>query len=241
MELLDGLKYGAIGLCVIVFIFSTRLLLKEQNREGEARGPILNMIKMFLGAAVFLSLFFGLSEVFMPKNIKKDVESTINKIWKENYFNSADTTLLLKLERIKSESQNANLIIDTSTICEDVLVKLNRCETNLEEIDHKFYSNIVKLKKEVDKNGESINIDWDRTNKQHIYAILEDIFIKLDELNETNNSDEVIRKKWKVYKKKWSKKNHKYILYSDVPQLVRQYLNKFYPSKTRLLSQNSSR
>lgn len=234
MELLEGLKYGAIGLCVIMFIFSTRLLLKEQNREGEARVPILNMIKMFLGAAVFLSLFFGLSEVFKPKRIDKDIESSINRIWEENYFNSIDTTLQLKLNRIKSKAQNIDVFIDTSTVCEDVITKLNHCETNLKEIDHQFYSNIVKLKKEIDKNGESINIDWDKANKRNIYKIIEDIFIKLDELNAINNSDEVIRAKWKEYKKKWSKKDHKYVLYSDVPQLVRQYLNKFYPSKNRL-------
>jgi len=229
MELLDGLKYGAIGLCVIMFIFSTRLLLKEQNREGEARGSILNMIKIFLGAAVFLSLFFGLSEILKPRGISKNVENTVNKIWEQNYFNNTDTTFQLKLNRIENEAQKVDLKIDTTAVCEDVLSKLNRCVTDLKEIDHQFYSNIIKLKKEIDKNGESINIEWNREDKQNAYKILEDIFIKLDELDAVDNSNDVIRKKWKSYKKKWSRKDTKYILYTDVPQLVREYLNKFYP------------
>ena len=102
MDLLEGLKYGAIGLCVILFIISTRLLSKEQNRE-DVRTPVLSMIKMFLGAAVFLSLFFGLTEYLTPEPITDDkLEDVIKDLWSDhNNKNASDSTLALKIARLK--------------------------------------------------------------------------------------------------------------------------------------------
>jgi len=233
MDLLEGLKYGAIGLCVILFIISTRLLSKEQNRE-DVRVPVLSMIKMFLGSAVFLSLFFGLTEYLTPKPIIDDkLENIITDLWyNHNNKSASDSTLALKISRLKTK--DATVKIDTGLVCSDIAKKLEKTRAQLKKLDQNFYSNIAKLKKAIDKKGESINIDFNPTKKKALYKTLEDIFIKLDLVDTSNNDNTIIRNKWKIIKKKWSSKDYKYIYYSDVPQLVRQYLEKFHPNENKV-------
>jgi len=231
MDLLEGLKYGAIGLCVILFIISTRLLSKEQNRES-IRMPVLNMIKIFLGAAVFLSLFFGLTELLTPENTDDKLATLVDDIWSNHKNKSVnDTSLSLKIARIKTiqKNQPVDFSIDTLSTCAAISEELEKSQDELKKMNQNFYSNIARLKKIIDQRGESINIDYDPASKTTLYETLEEIFIKLDLVETATNDHQVIRNKWKAIKKKWSPSNHKFIFYSDLPQLVRQYLDKFHP------------
>lgn len=157
------------------------------------------------------------------------MELAINKIWKSYYANNiTDTTLIQKTNRIKNTPLLENRTIDTLKVCEQLKQELDECRQDLNKIDHKFYTNIVLLKLDIDEKGESINIDWDEKNKKDTYTILEEILIELDQLQPDNNSNLTIKNTWKKYKGTWSQQNTKYILYSDLPQLVRKYLNKFH-------------
>ena len=60
--MLDYLAYGAIGIAMATAILAYRLLSSEQKKE-HPNESILKMIKLFMGLAIFFSLFFGVIEI----------------------------------------------------------------------------------------------------------------------------------------------------------------------------------
>jgi hypothetical protein len=49
------LAYGAIGLGLALAVLAYRLLAKEQERKGSARGPVLGATYVFMGFALILA------------------------------------------------------------------------------------------------------------------------------------------------------------------------------------------
>ncbi|MFP4017985.1 MAG: hypothetical protein ACLFUH_01945 [Bacteroidales bacterium] len=230
LNLLDFLKYGALGIALALAILSYRLLSKEQDKE-EVREPILKSIRYYLFFAVILSLFFGTVELVSENdNEGEQAKMAISALWEENFSHLNDSTLEQKVNRIRNLPGNYDSKVDTSEVCKTLEEKLIECEQELLEVNQGFYSVITKLRKAVDKDPDGwINIEFNKDEKEEIYSTLEKIYISLGESDDLNLSDEKIIEKWKKLKRNWSEENHKYIFRSDVPELVRIYLNKFHP------------
>ncbi|MFP4526427.1 MAG: hypothetical protein ACLFNL_08555 [Bacteroidales bacterium] len=232
LNLLDFLKYGALGIALALAILSYRLLSKEQDKE-EVREPMLKSIRYYLFFAVILSLFFGTVELVSENdNEGEQAKMAISALWEENFSHLNDSTLEQKINRIRNLPGNYDSKVDTSKVCKTLEEKLIECEQELLEVNQGFYSVITKLRKAVDKDPDGwINIEFNKDEKEEIYSTLEKIYISLGESDDLNLSDEKIIEKWKKLKRNWSEENHKYIFRSDVPELVRIYLNKFHPSE----------
>lgn len=230
LNLLDFLKYGALGIALALAILSYRLLSKEQDKE-EVREPMLKSIRYYLFFAVILSLFFGTVELVSENdNEGEQAKMAISALWEENFSHLNDSTLEQKINRIRNLPGNYDSKVDTSEVCKKLEEKLIECEQELLEVNQGFYSVITKLRKAVDKDPDGwINIEFNKDEKEEIYSTLEKIYISLGESDDLNLSDEKIIEKWKKLKRNWSEENHKYIFRSDVPELVRIYLNKFHP------------
>ncbi|MFP3861176.1 MAG: hypothetical protein ACLFUW_10165 [Bacteroidales bacterium] len=230
LNLLDFLKYGALGIALALAILSYRLLSKEQDKE-EVREPMLKSIRYYLFFAVILSLFFGTVELVSENdNEGEQAKMAISALWEENFSHLNDSTLEQKINRIRNLPGNYDSRADTSEVCKTLEEKLIECEQELLEVNQGFYSVITKLRKAVDKDPDGwINIEFNKDEKEEIYSTLEKIYISLGESDDLNLSDEKIIEKWKKLKRNWSEENHKYIFRSDVPELVRIYLNKFHP------------
>ncbi|MFP4042436.1 MAG: hypothetical protein ACLFT6_06715 [Bacteroidales bacterium] len=230
LNLLDFLKYGALGIALALAILSYRLLSKEQDKE-EVREPMLKSIRYYLFFAVILSLFFGTVELVSENdNEGEQAKMAISALWEENFSHLNDSTLEQKINRIRNLPGYYDSKVDTSEVCKKLEEKLIECEQELLEANQGFYSVITKLRKAVDKDPDGwINIEFNKEEKEEIYSTLEKIYISLGESDDLNLSDEKIIEKWKKLKRNWSEENHKYIFRSDVPELVRIYLNKFHP------------
>lgn len=233
MEFIDALKYGAIGLCAILFALSTKLLLKEQDRNDDARQPILNTIKWFLVVSFLMAVFFGITEFLKPDKTNATLENAITKVWESHYSEyTTDTTLLLKAQRVKEGDNEWEGTADPDKVCEDIISELEMCMNERSSIEFEFYTYIIRLKKEINDKGGTINVDFNPdNNKKDVYEILEFIFINLELTAKQNLNDDEVRSLWKQYKRSWSTKNFKFIDYWDVAQLVREYLDKFYPNE----------
>ncbi|MCB0578679.1 MAG: hypothetical protein KDD10_05155 [Phaeodactylibacter sp.] len=69
------LEYGAIGLCLALFILSYRSLSKEQEKDAPNES-ILKTIKLYMGLSLVLAVFFGVKE-FMDKDGGAAAEITL--------------------------------------------------------------------------------------------------------------------------------------------------------------------
>lgn len=232
LNFLDFLKYGALGIALALAILSYRLLSKEQDKD-EVREPMLKSIRHYLFFAVVLSLFFGTVELLTEKQQgRNQCEIAVLDIWEKNFSHFNDSTLTQKIKRIGSFTDNYESYLDTNTICKEIEEKLRDCEEELLESNRGFYPGITKLRKAVDNDPDGwINIEFNKTEKNEIYRILRRIFISLGEADDLNMSDDRVIEKWKNLKKQWSEENSNYIFRSDIPELVRIYLNKFHPDK----------
>jgi len=223
-------KYGPLGVAVALALLSFYLLSKEQ-KQVNARDNILKSIKNYMIFAISLSIIFGSIELVLRTALRNDAEDAINQMWSLRFQNENDTTLVLKTDRLKNYlQQDLSENVETSVVCAEFITELETCEERLESVDQGFYSNIIKLKQALNTDGDEwINVEYNPTDKTEFYKLLEQILISLDELSETGNEDQVMIEKWKNLKRKWSAEDFKYMFYSDIPQIVRVYLDKFYP------------
>ncbi len=243
MEFISVLKYGAIGIALALAILSYRLLSQEQQRE-KVRAPMLKSIRFYLIFSMILSILFGAVE-FLNSTLNGESRPTgeekyktaLEDIWSMKYSQyKEDSTIAQKIQRIKTNinanpvSRTTTVTTDTANVCLSIKNELNACEKSLKENNLGFYSNITKLKRAVSKDTDNfINLEWNQSEKAEVYKILEEIFISLDEFSSPNNSDEQIIDKWKALKKDWTDRTPKYITHNDVSEIVRIYLDKFYP------------
>ncbi len=221
MEFLDFLKYGAIGISLALAILSYRLLSKEQDKS-EVRKPILNTIKIYFLFAVFLSVFFGVLEIFTSVMNQKESKSNlpIDKVW-ETYFNTfPDSTIVQKTNRI------ANYLSEENDRFTNISEKYETCQKDLEKFDKGFYQNVIKLKNALKNDSDEwINIDYETENKTEVIDLLKGIFRSLGENYDSLTGKEIVEK-WAIFKKEYSNNIKKYTLIeiSDITHIVRKYL-----------------
>jgi|AP12_2_1047962.scaffolds.fasta_scaffold08630_2 hypothetical protein len=228
MELIDFLKYGAIGISLALAILSYRLLTKEQDKT-DVRIPMLKSIRNYFILAVFLSVFFGLLELSSKVFLREENEQNIAlvDIWESHFSEFPDSTLQQKISRISNNLYSKEKIIDTSEICSDIYEELENCRKELETFDRGFYQNVIKLKKAVSQDPDGwINIEFQTKTKPEVINSLKGIFKSLGE-NYDNLTDEDIVLKWKSFKSKWSNEKLGYIFHSDVSEIVKEFLEKY--------------
>lgn len=230
MEYIDFLKYGAIGISLALAILAFRLLSKEQE-NAEERPAMLKSIRNYFIMAVFLSVFFGVTEI-VSQIVKPQTEysnSDLDKVWNKhfNQFKDEDTTYSQKEERISDYLDNPKIEIDTQVICEQFVKQAKEYEEKLAEYDNGFYQNIIKLKKQLnlDPNGWT-NLNNNQNSKSEIFKSLEKIFDSLGYNVENITKEEVVNK-WISIKKSWAKDYQFYVFNSDLTELIKIYLNQF--------------
>ena len=232
METVEILRYGALGLCVILLSFVTRLIYTEQKRPKSARKPILRNINYLLVSSMVLTIVFAISEFVLKNKIDPTIQAGIDKAWSATFSEfKNDSTTTLKAKRIlENNLPDSQVTKDTTAICATYISELENIKKEISNLDNDFYTNILLLRREIEKaGGDFINIDWDVENKKPVYDILKTILIKLDRISNQNATHEEIRKAWKATKRTFTPKTPKYIVDWDLAQLVRIYINKFYP------------
>ncbi len=225
MEFVDFLKYGAIGISLALAILSYRLLSKEQEKDA-VRPEMLKSIKNYFLLAIFLSVFFGSTELVLKitgKNISGSNE-ILESIWSDNFGNCTDSTIKQKANRISQALSENIFVVDTVSICSSVNSELELCRNELETYDRGFYQNIIKLKKAINNDPDGwINLEFQTDKKQEVVNILKSIFASLGNSTDGITNTEVVNK-WKTYKQKWESDKPGYIFQSDVTCLVKEFL-----------------
>ncbi len=232
METVEILRYGALGLCVILLSFVARLIYTEQKRPNSARKPILKNINYLLVSSLVLTALFGYTEFALKSKTDPTIEASIDKVWNASFSeHQNDSTIVLKAKRIlENNLPVAQTVNDTTAICDTYISELADIKKEIANLDKDFYTNILLLRREIENaGGDFINIDWNVENKKQVYDILKTILIKLDRISNQNATHEEIRKAWKATKRTFTSKTPKYIVDWDLAQLVRIYINKFYP------------
>ncbi|MCF8374427.1 MAG: hypothetical protein K9H64_22590 [Bacteroidales bacterium] len=228
MEYIDFLKYGAIGISLALALLAFRLLSKEQE-NAEERPAMLKSIRNYFIMAVFLSVFFGVTEIVSQLVKPQTVNSNpdLERIWKNHFSQFDDTTASQKVDRISDYLDNPKLEIDTQVVCEQFIKQAKEIEEKLAEYDNGFYQNIIKLKKQLKLDPEGwTNLNNNQDSKTEIFKSLEKIFDSLG-YNLKNPTQEEIVDKWIALKKGWSTSQHIYVFNSDLTELIKIYLKQF--------------
>lgn len=233
LDPIEFLAFGAIGVALFLFILSFVLLHREQKLG--ARHQVYKNIKSYMGFSLILALFFGGIEIYKFTNSvseAKRAEHAINAIYEEYFITSNDSTIDEKITRIKTHLLTDDHTIDTAEICDQVLRELDICKNELNTINKGFYSNIIKLRNAIlDDPDNWINVEYNINEKTQVYGIMEDILISIEVFQNDGQSTKDIILEWKLIKQRWEndESKFKYITYSDIPYLVREYLERFHP------------
>ena len=246
MEFIDFLKYGAIGIALVLAILSFRLLSKEQEKE-KADKLILNSIRNYMIFALVITFLFGFLEFFKPGSTTPDNEALtqLERLWKINFSGEQlDTTLTLKVDRLEAflrkpaSPSTPNEPIDIAVVCKEQNDKIKDLESQLaaaQRSEGGFYGSITKLRRELSKDPDGwTNLKFHRENKTGIFDALSSIFQKLDLDIAPGSSQDDIYKAWRNLKRRWwvnkegDERDHlKNVYSSDIAELVRIYLANF--------------
>ncbi|MEO1434281.1 MAG: hypothetical protein AAFV80_02010 [Bacteroidota bacterium] len=246
MEFIDFLKYGAIGIALVLAILSFRLLSKEQEKE-KADKLILNSIRNYMIFALVITFLFGFLEFFKPGSTLPDNEAQtqLERLWKIKFGSeAADTTLSLKVDRIETflrkpaTPSQPDEPIDVAVVCKEYTDQVKVLQDQLaaaQRSEGGFYGSITKLRRELSKDPDGwTNLKFDRENKAGIFEALSNIFQKLDLDIAPDSAPEDVYKTWRTLKRQWwvnkegDERDHlKNVYSSDIPELVRIYLNNF--------------
>ncbi|WP_075590987.1 stage II sporulation protein M [Labilibacter marinus] len=224
MEFLDFLKYGAIGISLALAILSYRLLSKEQEKDAE-RPAFLKSIKSYMFLTVFLSVFFGLIEVFIPSKKYSKNNTHVDNIWNKHFQEYNDSTMKQKVRRINDHINTAE--VNPDEVCEQYMAQLEKCQNQLSEYDQGFYQNIIKLKKKLQSTPDSwTNLKFDTASKGETITLLKNIFISLG-YDYHQLSNQQIISKYETTKSTWAEDRQAYIFNSDITELIKIYLRTY--------------
>lgn len=229
---LEFLKYGAIGIAMVLVVLSYRLLSKEQEKE-HVREPMLKSIRTYFLLALAMTLFFGITEIvslsvgtnapnsiedetknellsFLDEEIPDNAPHDSEKVTRttEDYIRQGVNYPSLELKLEQADSLN-DLINASKILVEEQL--FNTAVTCLEILvnnDPTF----------------SINIDFRGSEKTNHYDMLEIILSHENQFLDTNlDRRKRIRDAWVAYKKTFwietEKNKLNYILPSDIKHL----------------------
>jgi len=232
-QLLDFLAYGALGISLALSILAYRLLSKEQDKET-VRPPILKAIRGYLIFALTLSLFFGLTEFIAQIREFKRPGKQIEQLWQQHFADRPDKNQAQKLARLQDALADYEKCSTLSARNKALNEALNQCKSDLSELNKGFYNNIIKLRKAIDQDPDGwINITFNPNEKEPLFHLLEQLFVSLGEQNTNKESTDKTIARWKEIKSRWSNRDTHYIFRSDIPELVRIYLDRFYPLESQ--------
>jgi hypothetical protein len=232
-QLLDFLAYGALGISLALAILAYRLLSKEQDKET-VRPPILKAIRGYLIFAFTLSLFFGITEFLTHIRELKRPGKQIEEMWQQHFADSPDKNQAQKLARLQDALADYEKYSTLAAKNKELNEALKQCKSDLSELNKGFYNNIMKLRKAIDQDPDGwINITFNPDEKEALFHLLEQLFVSLGEQNTYTGSTDKTIARWKEIKSRWSNRDTHYIFRSDIPELVRIYLNRFYPLESQ--------
>ena len=214
-ELLEFLKYGAIGIALALAALSYKLLAREQDKT-EARLPVLNTIKFYFIFSIFLSLLFAGVELYSAVGKKSGNSEELDELHKTFFGNRPDSTDHQKTAAL------TNLVLKLQQTNEQLTSQLESLNKEDESLD--FYKNISDLSAFVNQYG-GINLVYESNAKQEVFNTLNRLYIRLELCDNYIETNEAVINQWKSLKAKWSNESLQWIHNSDVGTLVRYYLD----------------
>lgn len=230
---LEFLKYGAIGIAMVLAVLSYRLLSKEQEKE-HVREPMLKSIRNYFLLSIILSLFFGVTEIattLIPdSNSVTQVDTTkekVNSLYQRQLKGQGDNNIDEKLSKIEYFVQRGvNSKYDSDG--EALKNQLADAQKEIATLRAERYVNAVyALRDLVDADSlHFINIRHQPWNKERHYKLMYEILSHLSKIESAaKNQKELIRTSWEEFKKTYafiSDKNPSYyIVKSDIDELVK--------------------
>lgn len=234
---LEFLKYGAIGIAMVLAVLSYRLLSKEQEKEN-VREPMLKSIRNYFLLSIVLSLFFGITEIttvlITPSGTNSQVDITeekVNSLYNRQLKDHGDKTLEEKLTKIEYFVQRGvDSKYDSSG--EQLRNQLSLAQKELATMKGQRYVDAVyALRDLVDADSLNfINIRHQPWNKERHYKLLYQILSHLSKVDATaKNQKQLLQKAWEDFKNSYafiSEKNPSYyIVKSDIDELVKFGIN----------------
>lgn len=214
-ELLEFLKYGAIGIALALAVLSYKLLAREQDKT-EVRPPVLNTIKFYFIFSIFLSLLFAGVELYSAVGVKSGNNQELDELHKTFLGNRPDSTDHQKTAAL------TNLVNELQQSNEKLTAQLESINKEDESLD--FYKNVSDLSAFVNQYG-GINLAFQPNAKQEVFNTLNKLFIRLELCDNYIETNEAVINQWKSLKAKWSNESLQWIHNSDMGTLVRHYLN----------------
>ncbi|GAB5416323.1 MAG: hypothetical protein Crog4KO_10930 [Crocinitomicaceae bacterium] len=232
---LEFLKYGAIGIAMVLVVLSYRLLSKEQDKE-HVREPMLKSIKSYIILALVLAAFFGVTEIvslmIVPKQNKGVLKEKIEGIYERNISDQNDKTINAKLKTIENFVERGVQPIDSTEI-NSLIDEINKLENDLKYAVH--IEKIHRLKEIVLSDPEKFtNLYHNSDKKTTIFSLLGDILVVHGKLDASNlkigqkMKNKLIQKTWVEYKdfrtdiSDTTKNNVRWMVGSDFDYLLKE-------------------
>lgn len=229
---LEFLKYGAIGIAMVLVVLSYRLLSKEQEKDV-VREPMLKSIRTYFLLALAMTLFFGITEIVslaMSSNIstsdtdttKDELRAYLDEEVPENAPHDSDKVIRTIEDYIQQASKYTSLQLNFSQV-DSLNDQLSIAKTAAE--DRLFNTAVTCLEILVNNDHETfINIDFRGSEKTDHYDMLEIILQHEDKLlTSIENRRKRIRDSWVEFKKTYwlGEDNNElfYIIPSDISSL----------------------
>jgi len=233
---LEFLKYGAIGIAMVLAVLSYRLLSKEQEKEN-VREPMLKSIRNYFLLSIVLSLFFGVTEIATilispSQTVTTDAtKDKLNAMYNRLLPDEADRSVEGKLEKLAyyvKRGQDSNY--DSNG--EELRKQLEAERRKNKSLRSALYVDAVyDLRDLVDADSLNfINIRHQPWKKERHFKLLYRVLSHLSRVDETaKNQKEIIQKAWEEFKASYAfitdRNQPFYIVRSDIDELVKLGIN----------------
>lgn len=229
---LEFLKYGAIGIAMVLVVLSYRLLSKEQDKE-HVREPMLKSIKSYIILALVLAAFFGITEIvslmIAPEANNDGLKSKVEGVYERNLSDNNDTTIDDKLKSIELALRESLAPLKQDN-CDSLKEENKLLLEEVKSAKYGIYVDVVfRLQDMVaDAPGKFINLTHHREEKGEYYEMLGQILSFLDLIEEEEKNDNSrILEAWQAKKKTYAyladkeKNRSDWIVKSDITQLLK--------------------
>lgn len=228
---LEFLKYGAIGIAMVLVVLSYRLLSKEQDREM-VREPMLKSIKSYITLALIITAFFGITEIvsltISNKSDSVGLNTEIERVYKRNFKDGTDKSVEEKLAAIDESLRDGKKSINTED--QDKEKEIAELEKIIQQANFGEYVDVVlQIKDSIDQSKRNfINLTHNEESKSHYYQMLGKIlsYLKLFDASEKSSNAQILAK-WAELKRTYAYLGNEntnrveWIVGSDISQLLK--------------------
>ena len=232
---LEFLKYGAIGIAMVLVVLSYRLLSKEQEKEN-VREPMLKSIKTYFILAIALAVFFGIIEIVSltiapgHRNNPNETENEVKRIYVRITNDRKTKDIGAMLDSLNALAENGFHSSIQPTQQEQqgqyVASEITALETQLQAKESLLFKRaVLHLEHYVASDPtNSINVEYNIAGKSDHFKLLEIILDYLGAMrDDIQDRTERLQKSWKAYKEgyklRYEGNNSEYILPSDIEHL----------------------